>query len=725
MPKTNRKTGTRKIKQDAHKPLPAISTCPSQLPDYSTVGDVVESIRLDLVDILRDYQLDCVLFCMKILRKEVEWIVGELPTGAGKSWICVAIAAACRRLTYFYTKKVVRSMVLCPSGELSEQNWEKMESSGLRSGIVSASLDRFEVDKDVVVGTFISVANKLDQILEHGPIGSLIIDEAHEDFKVTHEIVAKLRKHHPNLRVIGLTATPYSKANGYIYEVNRYDEWPPWDANYTRNPRYKVLFFRITADRLIEKGFLIPGLVGVVDEEYDTDKLKMVNGQWTDASVTAVFGDDEDARTKAVVKDFKTKLKGHKSILIYCHNRALMRKTASLLPKKQSAYIDSETPKEERADIIARFKKGKLKYLVNVLTLKRGFDAPRVTAIVLMMASESPALVTQILGRGTRLCPEINKKYFSILDYGRNIRRLFPDGNIYNPIVRVGRQHVAGPVSSVTAICPTCASENQFKALPLPEGVSLNLHGFMIDDSTQQTVLDDSGLPIPGHHGIQCTHYHRANEDAPPQRCSYLWSENFCCYCSEPLSAHADSCSACGQEQKELELDTVSDFLAKSQYAPKVGHVHSFRIQKTRTRKGKEMVLMKLSIQEPAFKALNEEGQVEVYTPAIQFIRLWLAPNASNERAQSQWDDFCDFVFAQRFQTIDDAVRAPILNRPGAIEFMALPPPDPESSMVFYEIRAYRLEPLFDAPKAQNQPVAQIGLFDTLAPSSGSTGANP
>jgi DNA repair protein RadD len=643
----------------------------------------------------------------------MDWIVGELPTGAGKSWICVAIAAACRRLTYFYTKEVVRSLVLTPSGELSDQNCDKMIEAGLEAGIVSASLDREEVDKDIVVGTFQSVANKLDEILEHGPIGSVIIDEAHEDYKVAREIVAKLQQHHPNLRVIGLTATPYSKANGYIYRQNLYDKWPEWTSEFTREPRYKYLFFRISADRLIAQGYLIPGVIGVIAQDYDTDKLKMVNGEWTKESVEQVFGRKQGNMTKAIIKDVKVKTKELKSVLIYCQNRALMREALSFLPRTQAAAIDSHTPKEERAEIIARFKAGKLKYLVNVLALKRGFDAPRVTGIVLMMASESPAKITQILGRGTRLCPEIGKREFLILDYGRNIRRLFPDGNIFNPVVRVGRQQIEGPVITIKVTCPTCAHINNFKPVELSEGMEIDTHGFIVDTASGQHVLNEDGDRVPGHVGIQCTRYIREAEGA--RRCDFHWSYNECIHCDEPLAANETVCPKCGKDQSGLELDTESDLLADSAYAPKLAHVHKFRYQKVTTRKGKEMIRLDLSVQEAPYKTLNDDGQVCTVSPGIQFLKIWLGPSAANERAQSQWVDFCLFVFEQEVESIHHAVNTPPINIPKSIEYIAQPNQDPQSNFCFYEVRQYKIEPLLQTNTATvDQPIAQISFFDNL-----------
>jgi len=54
---------------------------------------------------------------------------------------------------------------------------------------------------------------------------------------------------------------------------------------------------------------------------------------------------------------------------------------------------------------------------ITVDMLSTGFDAPEVQNIVLARPVFDPTTYQQIKGRGTRLCPEIDKKYFTIYDF--------------------------------------------------------------------------------------------------------------------------------------------------------------------------------------------------------------------------------------------------------------------------------------------------------------------
>ncbi|MFO6407453.1 hypothetical protein ACLBV3_36935, partial [Pseudomonas aeruginosa] len=49
--------------------------------------------------------------------------------------------------------------------------------------------------------------------------------------------------------------------------------------------------------------------------------------------------------------------------------------------------------------------------------LTTGFDAPDVKNIVFVRPLRSAILYKQMKGRGTRLCEDINKRYFTIFDY--------------------------------------------------------------------------------------------------------------------------------------------------------------------------------------------------------------------------------------------------------------------------------------------------------------------
>ena len=73
--------------------------------------------------------------------------------------------------------------------------------------------------------------------------------------------------------------------------------------------------------------------------------------------------------------------------------------------------------KKENSEIIKRFKNETFpKIAVTVDLLTTGIDVPKIVNLVFMRRIKSRILFEQMLGRATRLCPEINKTHFEIYD---------------------------------------------------------------------------------------------------------------------------------------------------------------------------------------------------------------------------------------------------------------------------------------------------------------------
>ena len=100
-----------------------------------------------------------------------------------------------------------------------------------------------------------------------------------------------------------------------------------------------------------------------------------------------------------------------------------------------SAVIYGNMDKQERADIISRFRKGQIRVIFNVRVLSTGFDYTGIDCIVLGISTASIALYYQIVGRGTRIDP--NKEDCLIVDLGGNVDRF---GKVEDLTFEKGRQ---------------------------------------------------------------------------------------------------------------------------------------------------------------------------------------------------------------------------------------------------------------------------------------------
>jgi superfamily II DNA or RNA helicase len=80
--------------------------------------------------------------------------------------------------------------------------------------------------------------------------------------------------------------------------------------------------------------------------------------------------------------------------------------------------ITSELTGEARDAVLMSFSKGSTQVLTTVNVLTAGFDSPNIEAIFQPYATSSPTQYLQRIGRGLRLCPEINKKHCNVYVYG-------------------------------------------------------------------------------------------------------------------------------------------------------------------------------------------------------------------------------------------------------------------------------------------------------------------
>src|SRR5690625_5260341 len=180
------------------------------------------------------------------MRRSVEPAVVELATGAGKSFILAAIA------DWLHQTSGKKVLCLQPSAELLEQNYEKYQLTGNRAGIFSASAGRRDMRWPVVYATPGTVKNSLDMF--GSQFAAVVQDESHGITPTVLGIAEGIRKHNANLRVIGLSATPYRMNTGYIYQYDVNGDWVE-DAI---DPYFNTLLYRITPRELIDMGYLTP-----------------------------------------------------------------------------------------------------------------------------------------------------------------------------------------------------------------------------------------------------------------------------------------------------------------------------------------------------------------------------------------------------------------------------------------------------------------------------------
>jgi len=421
---------------------------------------------------LRPYQIQAVDNVIAHFRGSDDPAVVVLPTGSGKSLVIAELARRARG----------RVLVLAHVRELVEQNHAKYLAYGLEADIFSAGLGRKESGRQVVFGSVQSVVNGLDAFAD-GDFTLLVIDECHRvsisaetvskqavskkavskeaaseekanaakgrarSASTYEKVIARLRAVRPNLKVLGLTATPYRLGEGFLYHRHYHGMVKgPEDAF------FRDCVFEQPLRVMVRQGYLAePTRIDGAMAFYDFSQLRpQRNGQFAERDLNGVVRGNR--ATPQIIHDVIQRARDREGVMIFAATVAHAEEVVGLLPSTECALITGATPGPERERLIAAFKARELKYLVNVAVLTTGFDAPHVDVIAILRPTESVGLYQQIVGRGLRLSP--GKRDCLILDYAGN------PWELYAPEIAQARPD--GDSEPVQVECPECGFANTF-----------------------------------------------------------------------------------------------------------------------------------------------------------------------------------------------------------------------------------------------------------------------
>ena len=335
---------------------------------------------------LRDYQQRAIdqLYAWFNLNKKGHPCL-ELPTGSGKSHI---IAALCKDAIENWPE--TRILMLTHVKELIEQNAEKMWQHWPTAplGIYSAGLKRKQLDQQITFAGIQSIRNHADKV---GYVDLIIIDEAHlvnhRDTGSYRTFIEDLKQFNPDIRVIGLTATPYRLGHGLI----------------TDEPAlFQDIISPVTIEELIFKGYLAPLRSKATELKVNVSGVHKRGGEFIESELySAVAKFDSQGAVDEVIR----RAEGRKSWLFFCSGVEHAEKIRDILRDKgiSAECVLGDTPKAERERILEQFKSGEITALTNANVLTTGFDHPDLDVIVMLRPTLSTALYCQMAGRGMRI----------------------------------------------------------------------------------------------------------------------------------------------------------------------------------------------------------------------------------------------------------------------------------------------------------------------------------
>ena len=368
-----------------------------------------------------------------------------LPTGPGKSLVLAQIA---KDTALNWQGRV---LILAHVKELLEQNADKIQRlcEEIPVGIYSAGLKSRQTKEPVIVAGIQSVYNKACDL---DAFDLIMIDECHliapDGDGMYRTFLKDMKVINPRVRLVGMTATPFRLKGGLICKPENL---------------LNEICYEAGLKEMIQQGYLSPLVSRAGSAEANLGNLHIRGGEFIGDEIAAAM--DTEQLVNAACREIVDLTRDRKSVLIFTSSVKHCQHVAEAIrgySGQECAVVTGETPAGERAEIIDRFKgkfvpadlfgtpKPPLKYLCNVSVLTTGFDAPNTDCVVLLRPTNSPGLLVQMVGRGTRLSPETGKTDCLVLDYGGNILRHGPVD-----MIRV-KDKTPGGGDAPAKKCPQC-----------------------------------------------------------------------------------------------------------------------------------------------------------------------------------------------------------------------------------------------------------------------------
>jgi DNA repair protein RadD len=385
---------------------------------------------------LRDYQREAIDAAYAWHATHDGACLLEVPTGGGKSLILGTIAAEA-------ASSGASVLILAHRKELLEQNWRACQHAGLSPhdvGLISGQLNRKDRDRPVTVASIQTLANRPHS---YGSWNLILIDECHlvsaGDNTRYQKVLRAARTMTPDVRIIGLTATPYRLGSGRLDEGD--------DA------LFHGTAYRVDLARLLEAGHLCPLISKATLSAIDTRGLATRGGEFVESALHQRC--DDPALITAIVDELCTLGADRAKWLVFCagvgHAQHMAEAlTASGIP---TAAVHGDLPADERRAALDGLKSGRLRALTNCDVLTTGYDEPAISLIAMCRPTLSTGLYVQMIGRGFRTHP--SKTNTLVLDFAGNCLQHGPVDQVQ---IRPARKK--GESTSVVAprgkACPQC-----------------------------------------------------------------------------------------------------------------------------------------------------------------------------------------------------------------------------------------------------------------------------
>lgn len=435
-----------------------------------------------------------------------------LPTGTGKS---LNMAMFIWRMLHSYPH--VRVLSVTHVKELVEGNHDALVElwPSAPVGLYSAGLKRRDTRAQV---TFAGIGSVAKRAATFGHIDFVIVDEAHRisdsDSTLYAKFFAKLREKNPHLIVIGFTATDYRMKTGRLTEGALFDSVA---FDLSDGEAFVWLLDNYYLARLVPKK---------PEFQLDESKIAIRMGDYDQRGASEAMH-EQDLIERAVDLTIAAGVEDNRqSWLTFAQSIEDAELIADMFQYKGHDVRAVHSKRDDRDEVLAAFKAGKIRGAVNKDVLTTGFDHPGIDLISVLRLTRSPGLWVQMLGRGTRplWVPGYDlttlegrrqsmlasaKQDCLVLDFCGNTARLGP---INYPNVP-GRRKKGSKSGDMARACPECDTYNHISVkvceccgyeFPPPERVQDKAsEAELVRDGP---VIDLKQQPPPKEYGVHGVH---------------------------------------------------------------------------------------------------------------------------------------------------------------------------------------------------------------------------
>ncbi len=396
---------------------------------------------------LRPYQQDALNAVLDAFQRQRSVLL-EAACGAGKTILFSSI------IRHFAEKyPAMRSVILAHREQLVKQARDKLlkvwpEGEDKVGMACKSACSTVELEKPVVIASPQTLAARIGSM---PPVQLAIVDEVHRlppaDRKSQYGgLMEALRGYYPEMRLLGVTATPYRLNHGYIYG----DKCRHPEQNWFSDLAYKVGIYDLQA-----QGFLVPLKLYIADEPDLSDVGTSSTGDWNIDELAEAMS--KSVHVNSAVEAVQRYASDRKHIVVF----GVTIEHAEVLRDvfREAGYstvaVHSKMPKAERDAALYAFDRGDVQVVCNVGVLTEGWDCTSVDCMVMCRPTKSAALYCQMAGRGLRL--HEGKTDCLMLDLSGNYAE---HGRPEEPRVKMGRESGEGDGSWE---CPECHFVNEPK----------------------------------------------------------------------------------------------------------------------------------------------------------------------------------------------------------------------------------------------------------------------